>query len=223
LFCGNDTYCFDVVALDPNPAATNNLVTHPHVKDDTLCAGNAVKPLHLALDQGRLADAFCLIRSVLTQYNPHNAHVSLDDWGNPLCGDCGCTISEDDRSSCEICGGDYCSDCSGSCSACQRGCCIGCLTDCSGCEQSCCRYCLNNAAHSKERFCPACLQNCPRCRSKVATKELAPHTNLCPTCCPPEQVPVGVSTSSQPPPISNPLSLEKDHGPIPEISPAPAG
>lgn len=35
----SDIQCFDVVALDPNPASTDERVTHPHVKGTRLCAG----------------------------------------------------------------------------------------------------------------------------------------------------------------------------------------
>ena len=44
--------CFDVIALDPNPPASDSSVTHPHVKDDRLCAGDATVPIQSALEQG---------------------------------------------------------------------------------------------------------------------------------------------------------------------------
>jgi hypothetical protein len=37
--------CFDVVALDPNSASSNEDVTHPHVRSQQLCAGDATLPL----------------------------------------------------------------------------------------------------------------------------------------------------------------------------------
>ena len=33
--------CFDIVALDPNPATGRDEVNHPHVNDLDLCAGDA--------------------------------------------------------------------------------------------------------------------------------------------------------------------------------------
>jgi len=50
--------CFDIVALDPHPSGPNEAVTHPHVKEEELCAGDAAVPLQKALAQGRLADSY---------------------------------------------------------------------------------------------------------------------------------------------------------------------
>src|SRR5205823_4305613 len=72
--------CFAVVALDPRPAAGRDEVTHPHVENDALCAGDAAGPLDRAVADGRLADAFLLVRSVLTTYNPASAYVPLAEW-----------------------------------------------------------------------------------------------------------------------------------------------
>jgi hypothetical protein len=72
------SHCFDIVAVDPNRSAADDLVTHPHVKDQELCAGKATTALQKALKDGRLADAFHLIRSVLSHYNARSAHVPLD-------------------------------------------------------------------------------------------------------------------------------------------------
>ena len=52
---GFNGLCFDVVALEPNPSGVHDGVTHPHVKHDKLCAGDATVPLQRALEQGRLA------------------------------------------------------------------------------------------------------------------------------------------------------------------------
>src|SRR5262245_18530206 len=52
---------FDIRAESPNQVASSDWVTHPHVKHQKLCAGDATAPIALALKQGRLADAFCLI------------------------------------------------------------------------------------------------------------------------------------------------------------------
>jgi hypothetical protein len=81
--------CFRVVALDPNPAAGREEVTHPHVSGVELCAGDATVPIQRALADGRLADAFVLVRSVLTHYYAGSAYVALDVWDGLTCGDCG--------------------------------------------------------------------------------------------------------------------------------------
>jgi hypothetical protein len=107
--------CFDVVALDTNAARRNEDVTHPHVRSRQLCAGEATLPLQKALVQGRLTDAFHLIRSVLETYNPDSAYASLDDWEGISCWNCGYSTSEDDRCFCEGCDQDVCSDCTSMC------------------------------------------------------------------------------------------------------------
>src|SRR5450631_205892 len=48
-----DVSAFDVVALDPNPPYSSQDVTHPHVRDNQLCAGDATGPVALALREGR--------------------------------------------------------------------------------------------------------------------------------------------------------------------------
>ncbi len=40
---------YEIVALDPHPAGCNSDVTHPHVSDQRLCAGDAVAPIGAAL------------------------------------------------------------------------------------------------------------------------------------------------------------------------------
>ena len=82
---GPDTQCFDVVALNANPAAADSRVTHPHVKSNKLCAGDAKILLGEALEDGRLADAFCIIRSVLRIYNRESPHVRLTEWSGLEC------------------------------------------------------------------------------------------------------------------------------------------
>jgi hypothetical protein len=39
-----DVSAFDVVALDPHPPDSSQDVTHPHVRDNQLCAGDAILP-----------------------------------------------------------------------------------------------------------------------------------------------------------------------------------
>lgn len=173
---------FDVVAQHPNPAAADDRVTHPHVKGRRLCAGDATAPLQQALEQGRLADACCLVRSVLEQYNSGSPHVPLDEWDGTPCRDCGRSVAEDDRSYYEACSSDYCDDCTGSCTACGITRCRGCLTVCAVCDETCCGRCLNACAHSGRDCCPDCLRACAACGAAVARDELAPETDLCPTC-----------------------------------------
>jgi hypothetical protein len=98
---------FEIEALEPNPAASDETVTHPHVRRGVLCAGCATLPIRRALEQGRLTDAFCLVRSVLTTYNRESPHVALDEWSGSHCGACEAAVDRDDLISCERCGGAY--------------------------------------------------------------------------------------------------------------------
>jgi hypothetical protein len=171
--------CFDVVALEPNPPVANDRVTHPHVKDDTLCAGNATIPLLKALEQGRIADAFCLVRSVLTHYNPGSPHVSLDAWGGLECSDCACSIDDDEAWSCEGCGDDLCADCREECTACGSIRCATCLQSCAVCHLTYCHNCLKPAAGSNRRCCARCLVACSACDAQIAKDELVGHGPRC--------------------------------------------
>jgi hypothetical protein len=90
--------CFDVVARAPKRAGSDQNVTHPHVRHHKLCAPEATLPLQRTLEQGRLGDAFCLIRSVLETYNDSSAYVRLKDWEGVSCWSCSGELSSDDRS-----------------------------------------------------------------------------------------------------------------------------
>jgi hypothetical protein len=118
---------FDVVALDPHPPASSEDVTHPHVRDNQLCAGEATAPIAHALREGRICDAFLAVNSVLHTYNVHSPFVSLSDWEGVPCADCGYATSEDQRYYCEDCGQDFCEECYSTCDICQTSCCRGCL------------------------------------------------------------------------------------------------
>lgn len=150
-------------------------------------------PLAKALEQGRLTDAFCLVRSVLTHYNPGSPHVRLNDWGGTECHDCGRTIGNEDGCCCERCSHDYCDDCTGNCAACDNTRCYGCLERCSVCEQHCCLGWLRPSGHSQRNCCPGCLRACAVCGVKVARDELTSEANRCPTCQARQQPPVGDS------------------------------
>lgn len=131
-----NSHCFAVEALDPYPASSDHHegVTHPHVQKGVLCAGEASLPIRRALEEGRLADTFLLVRSVLTHYNPDSAYVKLADWDSDgdTCNDCGC---RDDLSGCDRCGADHCSECLSSCAGCDNYVCSSCEDRCTQCEE----------------------------------------------------------------------------------------
>ena len=136
--------CFDLVALEPNPPVGRDEVTHPHVNDGELCAGEAAAPIEQALNDGRIGDAFLMIRSVLTTYNARSAYVQLAEWDGLTCGDCGRRVDREESSFCPGCDNDLCENCSSSCRSCEETRCGGCLTACDGCQDLCCSACLRS-------------------------------------------------------------------------------
>jgi hypothetical protein len=180
--------CFDVVALEPNPSSVDEDVTHPHVRHQKICAGEATTALQTALDQGRLADAFSLMTGILSTYNQRSPFVSLESWDGHDCYDCGCSISADESYYCDSCDHDYCDECSVSCSVCDSTRCHGCLDECTVCEDQCCPGCLKNCAVCSALCCPSCLaevegsQLCADCRTPkpVPTEQAGAVSVACP-------------------------------------------
>jgi len=76
---------YRVMALDPHPSSRNDSVTHPHISEERLCAGDAGAAIDTALAGGRICDFFILVRSVLTNYNRDSAYVTLEDWDGAAC------------------------------------------------------------------------------------------------------------------------------------------
>ena len=52
---------YEVIALDPHCADSHDDVTHPHVRDQQLCAGDGSSPIEAALSSGRFYDFFLLV------------------------------------------------------------------------------------------------------------------------------------------------------------------
>jgi len=153
-----------VVALDPHPAASNNRVTHPHVNDEQLCAGDGRAAIQAALLGGRICDFFTLVRSVLTNYNQDSPFIPLSDWDGIICSDCGYTMPDDDVHGCFVCGRQFCDDCIDYCRRCDENVCRGCTEDCPACE---------------ETFCPDCMTECPKCHRRICRTCLEENQCLC--------------------------------------------
>jgi len=172
---------FEIVALDPNPAASNEAVTHPHVNDSHLCAGDATIPLERALEEGRIADAFCLVRAVLDNYNPANPYVALESWNGPMCHDCGISV-EDEAWRCDGCDHELCDDCRGDCLACDTIRCTQCLGRCSLCDVICCRDCLVPVGSAQRSCCPDCRMPCLSCDRQWPKDEIDTDSAQCHSC-----------------------------------------
>jgi hypothetical protein len=154
---------YEVLALDPNPAASDEDVTHPHVHANRLCEGDAQPAIRLALCQGRLFDFFQLVNNVLTTYNAASAYVSLADWGDLTCVDCGSLSSGDYCEPCSSCDSRVCDSCWCTCTGCDEHHCGDCSFTCSGCQDDVCKSCGRKCEGCDENFCPKCLKEDERC------------------------------------------------------------
>lgn len=148
---------YRVVALDPHCASSDDTVTHPHVRSECLCAGDAQAALQSALAQGRLCDFFLLVRSVLNQYNPSSPFVQLANWDGESCYDCGCNLGGG-SSSCSHCENDFCDECMSYCHHCDRSYCHDCLTTCQACGESVCSDCRRRCPDCHTAICTTCLE-----------------------------------------------------------------
>jgi hypothetical protein len=148
---------YTVVALDPNPAASNGSITHPHVNDERVCEGDGRAPIARALAEGRLGDFFMLVDRLLHTYAPGRAYVELDSWTGVACCDCGGLTDEEDHFHCSSCEEVLCSDCGSICSVCEQLICDGCATSCQSCDRVTCAGCLQTCRDCSQRVCPECL------------------------------------------------------------------
>lgn len=147
---------YKLIAEEPNTAQGIDDVTHPHVRDQSLCEGEGKAAIRAALGSGRLLDFFMLVRQILETYNPASAHVTLSQWEGHTCKDCGSSQSRDDSLTCERCDDDVCSDCASSCNRCGRYACNECTAICAECDNSFCSACITAEAGSR-LLCGQCL------------------------------------------------------------------
>ncbi|HEX3313431.1 MAG TPA: hypothetical protein VHR72_01015, partial [Gemmataceae bacterium] len=130
---------FRIKALKPNPPSGRDDVTHPHVQDEILCAGDANDSLDEAVAAGRLVDAFLLVQSVLATYNANSPYVRLDEWDGLLCAECGRRVGSSETQSCEGCDCTLCDECGDRCEGCSETRCGDCLSPCDVCLARHCR------------------------------------------------------------------------------------
>ena len=185
-------FTYKVEALDNDDDRT---VTHPHIRDADLCEGEATLSINAALNEGRLLDFFMLVRSVLMEYNPDSAYVTLENWNededNATCADCSYSDHEDNMHSCSRCNNVLCEECVYSCTQCDRSVCGDCSTKCYACEN---RFCdrdrcleeLHKCVECDEEFCVNCAECCEgegdnTCDNWIC-KKCARGTSQCTTC-----------------------------------------
>jgi hypothetical protein len=176
--------CYHVVAREPNPAGTDESVTHPHVQDEFLCEGEAQESIHRALSQGRLLDFFVLVRCVLETYNSASPYVPIEDWGGIRCGDCDAHVPRDEVSRCCACSTRLCGECCSLCSGCDDDYCSECISRCAACDERCCSGCLSACTRCGKSICNDCLQpngRCENCDDEDKTKMASPTLRFSPT------------------------------------------
>jgi len=168
-----DASAFRVIALDPNPADSNDQVTHPHVESESLCVGDARLSLQHALEQGRIADFFLIVNSVLLTYNSGSPYVSLAEWHGVRCSDCGDSVGSEDCFTCGKCEDSLCESCYRYCEPCSGHFCCTCVATCDACDEDLCRDCQQSCKSCKATFCPSCLEEnlCDTCQQEFAETE----------------------------------------------------
>lgn len=172
---------YRIVALEPNHAASNEEVTHPHVSAETLCEGDGRRAIRGALDEGRLSDFFLLVWRLLDTYAPGRAYVELSEWYGSPCQECGTSVDEDDRCYCSQCDDLICVNCISPCPHCSRDFCGGCISTCRGCGGNTCARCCQPCISCQKMFCPDCLDEgvCGACREQQEEQEEASETPDC--------------------------------------------
>ena len=156
---------YEIIAVDPNQASSNDNVTHPHVQDDRMCEGDAQPTIKLALQQGRLLDFFQIVEQVLSTYNPNSAYVTIDQWEGTTCRHCGHTADPDETRECADCGAMICDSCVYCCCDCEDSFCGNCEATCGGCLDSICKSCVKTCQECDESFCSYCLTENERCNT----------------------------------------------------------
>ena len=156
---------YEVIEVDPNPAAPNENVTHPHVERNRLCEGDAQPAIRLALEQGRLLDFFQIVQQVLGTYNASSAYVLLSEWEGVSCKHCGYTSSPDDSRDCSNCASTICDECIEECDTCNQLYCSDCYSSCDDCCDATCNSCSETCKDCDQQFCTECITENERCKT----------------------------------------------------------
>jgi hypothetical protein len=171
---GNEPGRYRVIACDPQPAACNSEVTHPHVSGEVLCEGEGYASIRRCLGSGRLFDFFVIVLNILRTYNAGSAYVSIEQWQGVSCHGCGDTLSEDEGVRCTRCEAQSCGECSTYCSICESDYCQECTVRCPGCNDWYCAGCLTPCENCSTELCTQCLNDqslCGECHEKKAEEE----------------------------------------------------
>jgi hypothetical protein len=162
----NNSQKYFVTANEPNACASDESITHPHVRDEWLCEGEAKVAIAAALKQGRLVDFFDMIMGILNTYGYDNPYAKLEAWDvTEECCECGGHVYDDSRT---ICGCDaiLCEDCGSCCSVCDNVMCSECNYTCDHCNTHLCDGCRERCSSCRSYYCPDCITTCDSCDYK---------------------------------------------------------
>ncbi len=171
---------YHVIAVEPNPAATDEGVTHPHVNNETLCEGEGAGAIRAALEEGRIYDFFCMVRSILQTYNPDSPYVALSNWSGTACSDCGYVMDSEEIGYCHHCDDAVCDQCSRVCTDCGEIVCNDCASHCEVCDKPLCPNCAKNKCSECEALCcESCIHDglCPACQEEMENQDHEEQSN----------------------------------------------
>ena len=179
-------YC--IYPLDENPPCGQSHICHPHVSSNTLCEGDGIPLLKMALKEARILDYVNIIKNILNTYSNETAYVTLYEWyGDTECVECNervdsencysCSCCQNhiceycfnnDGSRCYSCGADFCSSCTYEygikCIECNNYFCDSCYVTCASCSEPICNECGIRCPECHDDFCSTdCMSECEDC------------------------------------------------------------
>ena len=177
----DNSYCYETIAVDRNPAASDHSITHPHVQDGRLCEGESHSTITRALAEGRLLDFFLIVRCMLTTYNSLSAYIPLSRWDGVHCDGCGGMASEEQLHSCRCGAQQVCDECGTRCAGCGEYVCERCGSRCRECDDNpCCENCETRCCGCGSLICSNCQTEgrCDNCvhEQKEAAGDAATET-----------------------------------------------
>ncbi len=154
-------------AVDESDNVSGSGHPHPHIDKDGgyICFGEGNAAVTNAMREGRLADAFDITESVLTNYCADEAFCRLSNWTDISCHNCGCGVDEDSAMTCCRCEEANCPDCNYVCPECNEDVCAGCSQACRACRTRTCCECIKECTACKRGFCSECLNEYGRCET----------------------------------------------------------
>jgi len=156
----------EAYALNPNPAISNPVVTHPNVKNNTVCLGEGKDAYNKAVMEGRLCDALQIALSVVRNYGWRNPYLSISEWFGVNCGFCGHLNTPNRTFQCIDCKVKGCKTCAYT----------GTARRCYECHE----YRLANPPDECYRCSREAHNECPDCKKKVCGRcWIEDSCNLC--------------------------------------------